>query len=325
MTHPRRALLAAPFLALPAAAQTGPLRLLVPFPAGGPTDVLARRYAARLATLLGQPVIVENRAGAAGAIGTTEAARARPDGTTLVFGTATTLAFYPTMAERPAYQPLEAFTPLGMLGSVPAAFAAKIPGPITLAEAIAQARARPGALRFGSPGTGSFLHIAMLLLLREARGAGGAGGAEMTHVPYRGSSPAMADLIGGHIDLITDTFATTIEAHRGGRIRILAIATAARSPLAPEIPTVAEALGLPSFDASLWMASGVPAATPAEITNRLAAATAQVVNDPAFRAELDAVGITNLDPLGPEGTRAYIASETARWKPVIEASGARLE
>ena len=319
MNFPRRALLATPFLATPAAAQTGPLRLIVPFPPGGGTDVLARRYAARLATVLGQLVIVENRTGAAGAIGTAEGARARPDGTTLILGTASTMAFYPTMAERPAYQPLEAFTPLGMLGTLPAAFGAKIPGALSLAEAIAQARARPGTIRYGSPGTGTFLHIAMLLLLREA------GGAEMIHVPYRGSSPAMADLIGGHIDLVTDTLTTSIEAHRGGRIRILAIAGATRSPLALEIPTVAEALGLASFDASLWMASVIPAATPADVTARLAAATAQVVNDPAYRAELDAAGITPLDPLGPVATRAYVAAETARWRPVIEASGARLE
>ena len=319
MNFPRRALLATPFLAAPAAAQTGPLRLIVPFPPGGGTDVLARRYAARLATVLGQPVIVENRTGAAGAIGSAEGARARPDGTTLILGTASTMSFYPTMAERPAYQPMEAFTPLGMLGTLPAAFGAKIPGTLTLAEAIAHARARPGTLRYGSPGTGTFLHIAMLLLLREA------GGAEMIHVPYRGSSPAMADLIGGHIDLVVDTLATSIEAHRGGRVRILAIAGTARSPLALDIPTVAEALNLPSFEASLWMSAVVPAATPADITARLERATAQVVNDPAYRAELESAGITALEPLGTVQTRAFFAAETARWRPVIEASGARLE
>ena len=183
----RRALLLAS-LATPALAQTWPdrpLRMIVPFPPGGATDVFARRLAARLPAELGQPVVIENRTGAAGAIGTLEAARARPDGQTLLFGTASTLGLYPLLAERPQFDPLRDFLPVAIPGAATVAFVVRPGVADSLPALVAAARARPGQLRYGSPGTGSYLHMSFELFKREAN-------VNIEHVPYRGSAPAMA-------------------------------------------------------------------------------------------------------------------------------------
>ncbi|WPB84320.1 Bug family tripartite tricarboxylate transporter substrate binding protein [Sediminicoccus rosea] len=316
----RRALLAAT-LATPALAQNWPdrpLRMIVPFPPGGATDVFARRLAARLPGELGQPVVIENRTGAAGAIGTLEAARARPDGQTLLFGTASTLGLYPLLAERPQFDPLRDFLPVAIPGAATVAFVVRPGVADSLPALVAAARARPGALRYGSPGTGSYLHMSFELFKREA-------GVNIEHVPYRGSAPAMADLLGGHLDALTDTVATTLEQHRAGRARMLAVASTARSPLVPEVPTVAEALGLAGFEAAVWLAVMLPAGTPEPIRARLAAAITATLAVAEFRAELEAAGFEVGGRLSPDQSRDYIAAEQAKWRPIVAATGARLE
>ena len=317
----RRSLMAAA-LAAPAVAHAQdarPIRLIIPFPPGGATDVFGRRFAARLSTVLGVPVVPENRSGAAGAIGGVEAARARPDGTTLLFGTASTLAMYPLMAVNPQYDPLTSFAPIGLVGSVTVAFAARPELAPTLAGVLEEARRRPGQLRYGSPGTGSFLHLSAVRMLMEA------GNVDILHVPYRGSAPAMTDLLGGQVQLLVDTVATSIEQHRAGRIRLLAVASATRSPLVPDVPTVAEALGLRDFDATLWTSVVAPAGTPPDMIRRLNEATLRAVGDPAFHAELRAGGLEAARPSTPEQTAAFIAAEIARWRPVVAAAGARID
>jgi tripartite-type tricarboxylate transporter receptor subunit TctC len=316
----RRALLLTP-LATPALAQTWPdrpLRMIVPFPPGGATDVFARRLAARLPAQLGQPVVVENRAGAAGAIGTLEAARARPDGLTMLFGTASTLGLYPLLAERPRFDPLRDFLSVAIPGAATVAFVVRPGVAESLPALVATARTRPGALRYGSPGTGSYLHMSFELFKREAR-------VDIEHVPYRGSAPAMAELLGGHLDALTDTVATTLEQHRSGRARMLAVASSARSPLVPEVPTVAEALGLSGFEAAVWLAVMLPVGTPEAIRARLAEAITATLAVAEFRAELEAAGFEVGGRLSPAQSRDYIAAEQAKWRPIVAATGARLE
>ncbi|MBS7792536.1 tripartite tricarboxylate transporter substrate binding protein [Roseococcus sp. SDR] len=316
----RRALLAAT-LATPALAQSWPdrpLRMIVPFPPGGATDVFARRLAARLPAELGQPVVIENRTGAAGAIGTLEAARARPDGQTLLFGTASTLGLYPLLAERPQFDPLRDFLPVAIPGAATVAFVVRPGVADSLPALVAVARARPGQLRYGSPGTGSYLHMSFELFKREAN-------VNIEHVPYRGSAPAMADLLGGHLDALTDTVATTLEQHRSGRARMLAVASTARSPLVPEVPTVAEALGLSGFEAAVWLAVMLPTGTPEPIRARLAAAITATLAVQEFRAELEAAGFEVGGRLSPDQSRDYIAAEQAKWRPIVAATGAKLE
>ena len=318
----RRAILAAAALPLPALAQPWPdrpLRMIVPFPPAGATDVFARRLAARLPAQLGQTVVVENRAGAAGAIGTLEAARARPDGNTFLFGTASTLGLYPLLAERPQFDPLRDFAPVAIPGAATVAIAVKPGVAETLPALAAAARARPGALRYGSPGTGSYLHMSFEYFKREA------GGLEIEHVPYRGSGPAMADLLGGHLDAISDTVATAIEHHRAGRARILAVASAARSPLLPEVPTVAEALVLRGFEAAVWLGVLLPRGAPEAVQARLGAAVNAAMRDAEFRAELEAAGFELYGTLDPAGSARFIAAEQEKWRPIVQATGARLE
>ena len=316
----RRALLLAS-LATPALAQSWPdrpLRMIVPFPPGGATDVFARRLAARLPAELGQPVVIENRTGAAGAIGTLEAARARPDGQTLLFGTASTLGLYPLLAERPQFDPLRDFLPVAIPGAATVAFVVRPGVADSLPALVAAARARPGQLRYGSPGTGSYLHMSFELFKREAN-------VNIEHVPYRGSAPAMADLLGGHLDALTDTVATTLEQHRAGRARMLAVASAARSPLVPEVPTVAEALGLAGFEAAVWLAVMLPTGTPEAIRARLSAAITATLAVQEFRAELEAAGFEVGGRLSPDQSRDYIAAEQAKWRPIVAATGAKIE
>ncbi len=296
-----------------------PIRMIIPFPPGGATDLLGRRFAARLAAVLGQPVVPDNRAGAAGAVGGMEAARARPDGATLLFGTASTMAMYPLMATNPQYDPLTSFVPIGLVGSVTVAFAARPEVGTTLAAVMESARRAPGQLRYGSPGTSSFLHLSAVRMLMEA------GNLDILHVPYRGSAPAMADLLGGHLHMLVDTLATSMEQHQAGRIRLLAVASATRSSLLPDVPTVAEALGLSDFEAVLWASIAAPSGTPGEIIRRLSEATTRAIGDAGFQAELRAGGMEAARPTTPEQTAAFIATEIARWRPVVAAAGARID
>ena len=243
-------LLATPALLRPAYAQASfpdrPLRLVVPYPPGGGTDAFARRFATRLGQELGQNIVVENRTGAAGAIGVQEALRSRADGYTLLFGGASTHALYPLVFARPQYDPVEDFTQVALLGANTVCFIARKGVADNLPDLIAQARRRPGELRFGSPGAGTYVHLAGEYLLHAA------GGVQMLHVPYRGNGPAMVDLLAGNIDAVADTVVTGLPQHQEGRVKMLAVASLKRSPLAPDVPTVAEAIGLPSFEAELW-------------------------------------------------------------------------
>jgi tripartite-type tricarboxylate transporter receptor subunit TctC len=315
----RRALLGAgaTLLAAPALGQEAfparPLRLVIPFPAGGPTDVYARFYAERLSRELGQPVVTENRGGAAGAIGSLEVARARPDGHMLLFGTASTHALYPLVTRQPQFDPAKDFVAVAELGGGPLAWLVHPGQPATLPAFMAAARTARPPLSYGSPGTGTLMHLATELMKQRA------GNVPLTHVPYRGAAPAMNDLVAGTLAFAVNTLGGALPLHQGGRARMVGVATPARHPRAPDVPTVAEALDLPGFQAVLWHAVFVPTATPAPVVARLSQATNAMLADAAFRAALDGAGIVASAPGTPASAAAFIAAETERYRPIVDA------
>jgi tripartite-type tricarboxylate transporter receptor subunit TctC len=298
---------------------TRPVRLVVPFPPGGPTDIFARQYGARLATALGQPVLIDNKAGASGAIGAVEVMRAPPDGHTLVFGTASTHALYNLIVEKPQYDSVKNFAHVAILGGAPVVFIAHPSLPATLKGVLEQARAQPGKLRYGSPGSGTLMHLAAERLKREA------GGVDIEHIPYKGTGQSKPALLGGQVELITDTLGSSLAEHKAGRLRILAIASNRRSALLPEVPTVDAALGTRGFEAVLWNVVAAPEGTPPAVLEALAQATQKVMNDASLRESLASLGIEPETGSTPAGATAYIRAEMARWRPVIDALGVKLQ
>lgn len=321
----RRAILGAAglVLATPALAQetypSRPVRMVVPFPAGGPTDVYARLYADRMARELGQPVVIENRGGAGGAIGSVEVARARPDGLTLLFGTASTHALYALVTKQPQFDPVKDFAAVAALGGGPLCWLAHPSQPADFAAFVRASRTAQPPKTYGSPGAGTLMHIATELLKQ------GVGNLPLTHVPYRGAAPAMNDLVAGTLSLAVNTFGGGLPLHRSGRARMLAVATKARNPQAPDVPTVQEALGLAGFEAVLWHAVFAPAGTPAPVLLRLSQASNATLSDAAFRAALEAASIVPAEPGSPDSAAAFIAAETARYRPVVDAIRPELE
>ncbi len=305
-------------VAAPAPAQapfpSKPLRLVVPFPPGGPTDVFGRAYAARLSAVLGQSVVVDNKSGAGGVVGTLEVKRSAPDGYTLNFGTASTNCMYPLLTDKPVYDVLADFAPVAVIGGASIVITANPSLPPTLKAVLDASRAQPGKFQFGSPGNGTLMHITVERLKRET-------GADLQHIPFRGSAPSMQALLGGQIGLSVDTIGPSLQNHKAGRIRILALASARRSSLIPDVPTVDEALGIRGFEALLWNVIVAPAGTPAAVVETLSQATAKVMGDATFQEQLAGLGIETMAGSNPASAAAHIRSELAKWKPVIEASG----
>jgi tripartite-type tricarboxylate transporter receptor subunit TctC len=296
-----------------------PLRLVVPFPPGGPTDLFARQYGQRLGTVLGQSVVIDNKAGASGAIGSVEVMRAPADGYTLLFGTASTHALYNLMNPKPQYDSLKDFSPIAIVGGAAIVFIAHPSLPPTLKEVMAQARANPGKLRYGSPGAGTMMHIAAERLKREA------GNVQIDHIPFKGSGQAKLALLGAQVELMTDTLGASLAEYKAGKMRILAIAAAQRSPEAPDVPTVDEALGTRGFEAILWNVVAAPPGTASAVLETLSTASAKVMSDPSMRESLARFAIQPESGSNPAKAAAYMRAEMERWKPVIDAAGVKLE
>jgi tripartite-type tricarboxylate transporter receptor subunit TctC len=293
-----------------------PIRLVVPFPPGGPTDAFARLYATGLAQQLGQPVAVENKAGASGAIGSVEVMRAAPDGHTLLFGTASTHGLYNLVQPRPQYDSLQDFSYVGVIGGAPLVFAVSPSMPRTLKSAMIAARLNPGKYSYGSPGAGTMMHISAERLKQMT------GTPSITHVPYKGSAPALQDLIGGNIEITVDTLGTILQQHQAGRVRIVGVCTAKRLALAPDIPTVAESADLPQpFEAMLWNVVAAPRGTPAPVLAALSEATRRTMVDPAMRGRLESQAIFADLHLGQAAAQAYVRAEQAKWQPIVAALG----
>ena len=295
-----------------------PIRLVVPFPPGGPTDIFARYYGSRLSTALGQPVLIDNKAGASGAIGAVDVMRAPADGHTLVFGTASTHALYNLIADKPQYDSVKNFAHVAILGGAPVVFIAHPALPPTLRGVVDHARMHPGKLRYGSPGAGTLMHLAAERLKRES-------GVDIEHIPYKGTGQSKPALLGGQVELITDTLGSSLADHKAGRMRILAIAANRRSALLPDVPTVDEALGTQGFEAVLWNVVAAPEGTPAPVLEALSAATAKVMADSSLREQLASLGIEPQTGSNPRAATAYIQSEMTRWRPVIQALGVKLQ
>ncbi len=292
-----------------------PIRVIVPFPAGGATDVFARQYAARMSTQLGQQVIIDNKTGAAGAIGGAEVARSEPNGYTALFATASVFGLYNLMSKKPQFDTLKDFSPIAELGASPVIFAVHPSVPGDLKAVIAYAKANPGKLQYGSPGTGTYLHLAMEMLKHEAA-------ALISPIyPIAGAPRRSPIWSPGKSQCWSMRSARRFSTTATAGCEFLAVASPKRSPLAPDIPTVDEALGTKGFVAALWNAIAVPAASPPDVIEKLHAATARVMADKSFEEQLLKMGIEPTVGATPQSTREFIQKERARWKPVVEAAG----
>ena len=317
-----RGILAACAVALlsqPAAAQTypnKPIRVIVSAPAGGVLDVTARLIAPGLSGLLGQQLVIDNRGGAGGLIGAELAAKAIPDGYTLLISTPGALTILPHMRSVP-YDTLRDFAPVGLISSGPFLLLSHPTLPVkTLQDLLALARAQPGKLNYASSGNGVPNHLAMELLKSMT-------GISITHVPYKGQAQAVTDLLAGQMNLMFNSIATMLPHVRSGRLRVLGVASSKRSPQFPDTPTIAEA-GVPGFEADIWFGMLAPANTPRRIISRLNDVLVKVVRAPETRAQFEALGA---DPVGssPEEFAAFIRKETEKYAKIVKLSGAKVD
>jgi tripartite-type tricarboxylate transporter receptor subunit TctC len=315
----RRLLLAAglmPFAAW-AAFPDKPVRLVVPFPAGGAADLMARGLAQNLGAQLGTQVIIDNRGGAGGTVAAEMVKHAPPDGYTLMFGTMGTHAINAALYPKLRYDPQKDFAPVALTHITPRVLVA---GPSlkvrSVQELIAQAKASPGKLTYGSAGNGSSSHLSGALFESMA-------GVDMVHVPYKGSAPLLTDLLAGRVDCTFDSFTVYEEHIKSGRVRPLAVTSRLRMAALPQVPTIAES-GLAGYEVSNWLGLLAPAGTPRDVVSALHAATTRAMGEAGMRRQLAAVGI---EPAAstPEDFAALIRSEIPKWARIVKASGAQVE
>jgi tripartite-type tricarboxylate transporter receptor subunit TctC len=294
-----------------------PFRLIVPFPAGGPTDIVARPFAQMLGESSGQQVVVDNRGGAGGSIGADMVGKSAPDGYTLLIGTVGTHAINPALYKKLPYDATKDFTALGLLASAPVAVVVHPRAPYaSIAELIAAAKKDPGGINFGSAGNGTPGHLTGEMFAKAA-------GIELKHVPYKGSAPAIVDLLGGQIPLMFDPVQSVLQHVRGGKLRALAVSSAQRSTVLPQVPTLAES-GLKGFEATAWWALFAPAGLPPAVSARLMADAHRIVETPTFRERLLEVGVQT--PAGtPPDFAEFQRGELAKWSRAVRDSGVTLE
>ena len=332
VSHPGRrlvlgaALLCAAFGALPAAAQgswpTHPVKIIVPFPAAGTTDILARAIAPELSKAFGQQFIVDNRAGAGGNVGTEIVAHSPGDGYTLLMGTVGTHGINRALYSKLPYDPIKDFAPITMVAGVPnvmvmPAEKSRRMGINNVADFIKYAKAHPGQLNMASSGNGTSIHLSGELFKSMT-------GTYMVHFPYRGSGPALLDLIGGTMDVMFDNLPSSLPQIKGGKLKALAVTSRQRSAALPDVPTIEEAAGLPGFDASSWFGLLAPAGTPPDIVNRIQQEVAKALKTPAIKEKLLAQGAI---PSGntPAEFAGHIEAEHKKWAQVVKASGAKVD
>ena len=295
---------------------SGPVKLIVPFPAGGSADTLSRIIGQELQERLGQPFVVENRTGAGGNIGTDAVARAAPDGTTFLV-TPSSLAIAPALYAKLTWDPVKDFAPVTLVGSIPMVVVVHPSFPATtMAELVAQAKARPGRISYASAGFGTTNHLAVELFKSQT-------GIDLLHVPYRGNPLAIIDVIAGQVPLFFDFVLTGVPHVKSGAVRALATTGAQRSSVLPDVPTAMEA-GVTGFEASTWFAFYAPAGTPKAIVDRLNQEIAAILAGPALKAKLAGLGVEPM-PGGPDALAALTRDDLAKWGPIIQKAGIKLE
>jgi tripartite-type tricarboxylate transporter receptor subunit TctC len=296
---------------------TKPVRMVIPFPAGGTTDILGRVAAQKLSEALGQQVIPDNRPGASGNIGTEQVARAAPDGYTLLTAPGSTLTIHPSLYPKLGFDPLKDFAPITILAGVPNLLVVHPSLPArNVKELIALAKSKPDQLNYASTGAGQSTHLSMELFKSMA-------GVKIVHVPYKGSAPAVTDLLGGHVPMMFDNMPSALPHVKAGKLRALGVSTSKRSTTAPDVPTVAES-GLPGFDVTVWFAVLAPAATPRDITDRLHRTLVKALQAGDVRERLasqgaEAVGNT------PEQFTAQMKTDLAKWAKVVKDANIKLD
>jgi tripartite-type tricarboxylate transporter receptor subunit TctC len=301
-----------------------PVRIVVPFPPGGTTDILARALAPELQRAFGQTFVIDNKAGAGGNTGAAEVAKAAPDGYTLLMGTVGTHAINPSLYPRMPYDHVKDFVPVTLVAGVPnvlvvnPAMAQKY-GIATVEDLARAARANPGKFNFASSGNGTSIHLSGELFKAMT-------GTYMVHLPYRGSGPALIDLMAGSVDLMFDNLPSALPHIKAGKLRALAVTSATRSGALPDVPTVEEAGGsaLKGYEASSWFGLLAPAGTPAEIVNRLQVECAKALATPSMKERLLSQGALPSGITSAEFAR-LIAEETTKWARVVKASGAKVD
>jgi tripartite-type tricarboxylate transporter receptor subunit TctC len=301
----------------PADYPTRPITLIVPYAPGGGNDVLARGVAEPMGKTLGQPIVIENHGGAGGSIGTRQVAKSAPDGYTLGLGGTGTLAVDPTLYPNVGYDPRKDFAPVGLIATGPLIILVNPSLPAhNVREFIALAKAQPGKLNYASAGKGSGIHLATVLFALTA-------GIDIVHVPYRGTGPALTDLLGGHVSMYFSSLPSAIGLVKEGKLRALGVTGLKRSPIFPDVPTVAEQ-GLPGFEAVLHYGIVAPAGTPRPIIAKLNAALREALGDPVVAKRLATEGAEPL-PTTPEEYSADIDREETKWSALVKKAGANAE
>ena len=310
-----------PFAALDASAvdyPAHPIKLVVPYAGGSPTDVLGRVVADYLGLDLKQTTIVENKPGAQGAIGAEAVARADPDGYTLLVAAGSIIVLNPMLYKKLSYDPLRDFRMLALVTDLPVVMEVHPSVPAkTVAEFVAYAKQNPGKLNFGSAGTGGTIHLAGEMFKQMA-------GIEMTHVPYKGAGPALTDLLSGNIQVMFDSVSTALPPLKSGLLRPLGISSAQRSPDLPDVPTIAES-GYPDYAVSVWYGIAAPSRLPDDIAQKISASLDRALNDDVFRASLEKIGFPVFRPRSAAAIQEFIDADQARWSAVIRTQNISLD
>lgn len=295
-----------------------PIKLVVPYAAGGPTDVLARLVADYLGRDLKQSTVVENKPGAQGAIGAEMVARAEPDGYTLFVTAASIMVLNPLLYKKLSYDPQKDLRMLTVVTDLPVVMEVHPSVPAkTVKEFVAYAKANPGKLNFGSAGTGGTIHLAGEMFKQIA-------GVEMTHVPYKGAGPALTDLLSGNIQVMFDTLSTALPPVRSGLLRPLGVSSKQRSPDLPDVPTIAES-GYPDYQVDVWFGLAGSSKLPDEVVTKVMASMDKALGDPAFRASLEKIGFPVLKPKSVAEINQFVDEDRARWSKVIKAMNISLD